>query len=73
MADLAHASEGDTDLHGDPDASHWAERFAARFVVLRRLSPEAPGVPLVTSGVDTEDLMLAWFAGAIETGRMLGR
>lgn len=71
MADLAHAAEGDTDLHGDLDAQHWAERFAARFLVIRRLSPPGLGVPFAGDQVgDTEGLMLAWFASAIETGRM---
>ncbi len=62
MADLAHASENDTDLIGDQDAIHWAERFASRFVVVRR--------PKDVVTEDAGDLMLAWFAGAIETGRM---
>ena len=62
MADLAHASENDTDLHGDADARHWAERFADKF----------PAVLQDGAGVinDVEGLMLTWFAGAIETGRM---
>jgi hypothetical protein len=60
MADLAGATENDTDLHGDPDARHWAERFVARV-------GQYPGVPA------DEGAMLAWFAGAIETGRMVGR
>lgn len=65
MADLAHASEGDTDLHGDPDATHWAERFC-----------HVRAVRLAEDGVDIaadEGAMLAWFAGAIETGRMVTR
>jgi hypothetical protein len=62
MADLAHASMNDTDLHGDQDAVNWAERFAARFVVVRRLDGEVME--------DPTGLMLAWFAGAIETGKM---
>ena len=71
MADLAHAAEGDNDLHGDLDATHWAERFAARFLVIRRLSSPDLGTPLAGDQVgDTEGLMLAWFAAAIETGRM---
>jgi hypothetical protein len=63
MADLAHAAENDTDLHGDTDAMHWAERFALNFEVLHK-----------DGGVETDvaGLMLAWFAGAIETGRMAG-
>ena len=64
MADLAHASENDADLHGDPDATHWAERFVlARHNVLT--GPEHHDIAA------DEDTMLAWFAGAIETGRMV--
>lgn len=63
MADLAHAAENDTDLHGDTDAQHWAERFASMFDVLRRDKPYTVG--------DVEGLMLTWFAGAIETGRLV--
>jgi hypothetical protein len=71
MADLAHAAENDTDLHGDPDAAHWAERFAARFLAVR-LGPD--GRPLLgEEPVEVEGLMLAWFAGAIETGKMCAR
>lgn len=62
MADLAHASENDNDLHGDTDAMHWAKRFASKFKVLHK-----DGVDL-----NVADLMLAWFASAIETGRMAG-
>lgn len=61
MADLAHATENDNDLHGDTNAVNWAERFASIFEV-RRLSDMEP--------LDTEGLMLTWFASAIETGRM---
>jgi hypothetical protein len=62
MNDIAHRTENDNDLHGDPDATHWAERFIAvrkeiRFQKLRDIA-------------DDEGAMLAWFAGAIETGRM---
>jgi hypothetical protein len=60
MADLAHAAENDTDLHGDTDARHWAQRFVHRAL-------EYPATPM------DEDAMLAWFAGAIETGRMAGQ
>jgi hypothetical protein len=60
MADLEHASENDNDLHGDKDAMHWAERFASRFTVQRKNG----------ESVDTLGLMLAWFSGAIETGKM---
>jgi hypothetical protein len=67
MADLAHATEGDTDLHGDPDASHWAERFASMFEVRRLADIGNRGIH---EPLDTWGLMLAWFAGAIETGRM---
>ena len=64
MADLAHASENDTDLHGDPDAAHWAERFArVRHNVLT--GPERRDIAA------DEGAMLSWFAGAIETGRMV--
>jgi hypothetical protein len=63
MNDLAHRSEGDTDLHGDGDAQHWAERFMAvrqevKFKHYRDIA-------------DEEGTMLAWFANAIETGRMV--
>jgi len=62
MADLEHATENDTDLIGDHDARHWAERFAHRF----------PAILQDGEGVinDVEGLMLTWFAGAIETGKM---
>jgi len=65
MADLAHASKGDTDLHGDKNAAHWAERFASMFEVRRVGECDCDTPP------DTEGLMLTWFAGAIETGRMV--
>jgi hypothetical protein len=65
MADLAHASENDTDLHGDPDATHWAERFIrVRHNLLT--GPEHRDI------AGDEGAMLSWFAGAIETGRMVG-
>jgi hypothetical protein len=67
VADLAHAAEGDTDLVGDADAAHWAERFAATFEVRRRADTGNRGI---IEPVDTEGLMLSWFAGAIETGHM---
>jgi hypothetical protein len=67
MADLAHATEGDTDLIGDGDAAHWAERFADRFEVRRRSDIGNRGL---VEPVDTEGLMLTWFAGAIETGHI---
>jgi hypothetical protein len=63
MADLAHAAENDTDLHGDQDAMHWAERFASKFEVLYKDVTKR-------NTIDVTGLMLAWFAGAIETGRM---
>jgi hypothetical protein len=71
MADLAHATEGDTDLHGDPDAAHWAERFAAKFALSRRPADfwAAMAFDAQEAAVDTEGTMLAWFAAAIETGR----
>lgn len=62
MASIEHASENDNDLHGDQDAAHWAERFAVHFEVVRLLDGRV--VPNVT------DLMLTWFASAIETGSM---
>ena len=65
MADLAHAAEGDTDLHGDADATHWAERF----VLVRHNLFTGPERRDIAEDADT---MLAWFAGAIETGRMAG-
>ena len=61
MADLAHAAPDDTDLFGDIDASHWAQRFASKFPALLQ---DGKGVI-----IDIEDLMTTWFAGAIETGR----
>lgn len=60
MANLANASGNDSDLHGDQNALHWAERFDSYFTVQRK-----DGVP-----VSTFDLMHTWFAGAIETGKM---
>jgi hypothetical protein len=65
MAGIAHAAQGDTDLHGDTDAQHWAERFAAKFHVYC-FGDEG------VEPMETEALMLTWFAGAIETGRMEG-
>lgn len=62
MADIA--SENDTDLHGDPDATHWAERF----VLVRHNLLTGPEHRDIAGDADT---MLAWFAGAIETGRMV--
>jgi hypothetical protein len=62
MAGIENATPNDNDLHGDQDAMHWAERFADKFVIVRK-----------TDGDVLEDptgLMLAWFAGAIETGKM---
>lgn len=59
MADLAHATEHDTDLHGDPDATHWAERLVHHAATL--------GIRI------DEGMMLAWFASAIETGAMVER
>jgi hypothetical protein len=67
VADLAHASEGDTDLAGDRAASHWAERFASRFTVKRLADIGNRGIH---EPLDTEGLMLTWFASAIETGSM---
>ena len=51
-------------LHGDTDARHWAERFAHHF----------PAILQDGEGVrnDVVDLMLTWFACAIETGRAAG-
>ena len=60
MADLAHAAENDTDLHGDFNAQHWAERF----VHVRAQRMAADGFDIAAS----EGTMLAWFAGAIMTG-----
>jgi hypothetical protein len=70
MADLAHASEGRTGLHGDPDASHWAERFRAKWIIVTAPGPgeTIPGFRVAEER--TEGVMLAWFASAIETGRM---
>jgi len=56
MADLEHATENDTDLMGDTDARHWAERFV-HYV--------KAGLPIA----DDVGTMTTWFAGAIETGR----
>jgi len=70
MADLAHASENDTDLIGDTDARHWAERFASKIKLpLGHPAIEFAGKPICTTG-EYQELMLTWFAGAIETGRM---
>jgi len=70
MADLDHATENDTDLHGDLDARHWAERFASKFQVTPR---SYIGNRSIHEPVDVAGLMLAWFASAIETGRMMSR
>jgi len=56
MADLLHASENDTDLIGDLDAAHWAERFVHHV----RLKPEI---------ATDEGAMQSWFAGCIESTR----
>lgn len=50
------------DLFGHRKADRWAERFASEFQVIRKSTGEP---------VDTEGLMLAWFASAIETGVMI--
>jgi len=55
MADLEHAN--DRDLIGDTDARHWAQRFVRHVKA---------GIPIA----DDEGTMTAWFAGAIESGRM---
>jgi hypothetical protein len=68
MTDLAHPP--DPRPHGDLDASHWAERFAHYFQVRRIADIGNRGIH---EPVDTEDLMLIWFAGAIETGRHAAR
>jgi hypothetical protein len=63
MADFEHRTENDTDLHGDPDARHWAERFCTKFRVTRQTDwPDSEPM--------SDDLMHTWFAAAIETGRM---
>jgi hypothetical protein len=62
MADLAHATEGDTDLVGDIDATHWAERFI--HVRQRRMAKDDHDI------AGDADTMLTWFAMAIESGRM---
>ena len=62
MADLDHATEGDTDLVGDTDATHWAQRFVHHRQ--RRLAEDGYDIAA------DEDTMLAWFAMAIETGGM---
>jgi hypothetical protein len=53
-------SKNDTDLHGDMDALHWAERFMHH-------------VKAKPSIATDEGAMLAWFAGAIMTGYDQGR
>jgi hypothetical protein len=62
MADLAHRAENDTDLHGDKNALHWAERFCA----VRQMRILRDGTDIAAD----PDTMLTWFAAAIETGRM---
>lgn len=65
MNDLAHRSENDNDLFGDPDAQHWAERFVAvRQQIMFQHARDIAG---------DEEALLTWFAGAIETGRMVER
>ena len=61
MAGIENATPNDNDLHGDQNAAHWAERFASKFEVRYRDTRD---------GLDTNCLMLTWFAGALETGRM---
>jgi hypothetical protein len=61
------AAEDNTDLHGDLNALHWAERFASIFEVRLRSDNEPVGA---NEQGRTRDFMLTWFAGAIETGRM---
>lgn len=48
--------ENDNDLIGETDAMIWAERFVKRV-------KEKPSI------ATDEGTMLAWFAGAIESGR----
>lgn len=61
MADLAGATANDNDLIGDPDATHWAQRFAHKYLTEEDFGHNWDG--------DPEALLLPWFAGAIETGR----
>jgi hypothetical protein len=63
VADRAGAG----DLIGDHDATRWAERFASVFEVRRLADIGNRGI---VEPLDTEDLMLTWFACAIETGAM---
>jgi hypothetical protein len=62
MADLAHATANDTDLHGDFNARNWAERFASKFRIAEGWTGEELNIP------DAVELMQTWFAGAIMTG-----
>ena len=70
MADLAHATEGDTDLFGDTDAAHWAERFRSKWIIVAAPGPGETIPGFKAAEERTEGVMLAWFAGAIESGRM---
>lgn len=73
VAELENAAPDDTDLHGDPDAMNWAQRFASKVTLP---DPDPGCTPLhfaeraVYTDDDVRDLMLPWFASAIETGRM---
>jgi hypothetical protein len=60
----------DNELIGDPDARHWANRFASKCS-----PPDVTGALLffhdhtIWDQTELEELMLPWFASAIETGR----
>lgn len=56
----ADVDPSDNDLFGQRDARVWAERFVLR-------ATANPAIPT------DEGTMLAWFAGAIETGYDLAR
>jgi hypothetical protein len=56
MADIAHASENDTDLFGDLNAQHWAERFVHHVQANPSIAAD-------------ENAMTTWFAACIESTR----
>lgn len=56
-------TDPDTNLIGDTDATHWAERWRYHY--------EKDGLNASTLE-EAEATMVTWFAGAIETGRLAG-
>ena len=59
----------DNDLHGDPDARHWAARFRSKWIIVAAPGPGETIPGFKAAEERTEGVMLTWFASAIETGR----